>query len=128
MAGRRKPGQGYPVTPDGRYFVVRGRLWRRSNPALPEEERSALVRALMDARRDIARAQRGGDPDAVQDARRRVQAAKEGWASAGPCGGPTARLITTGTWRATHPTATGTRRSLQRRMPRKPAGLTRSVL
>jgi hypothetical protein len=66
------------VTPDGRYFVVRGRLWRRSNPALPEEERSALVRALMDARRDIARARRGGDPDAVQDARRRVQAAKEG--------------------------------------------------
>ncbi len=78
MADRRKPGQGYPVTPDGRYFVVRGMLWRRSNPALPEEERSAFVRVLMDARRDIARARRDGDPDAVQDARRRVQAAKEG--------------------------------------------------
>ena len=25
----------YPVTPDGRYFVVRGRLWRCANPALP---------------------------------------------------------------------------------------------
>ena len=24
----------YPTTPDGRYFVVRGRLWRASNPAL----------------------------------------------------------------------------------------------
>jgi len=22
----------HPVTPDGRYFVVRGRLWRMSNP------------------------------------------------------------------------------------------------
>ncbi len=77
MADWRKPGQGYPVTPDGRYFVVRGRLWRRSNPALPEEERSAFVRVLIDARRDIARARREGDPDAVQEARRRIQAAKE---------------------------------------------------
>ena len=24
----------HPVTPDGRYFVVEGRLWRTSNPAL----------------------------------------------------------------------------------------------
>ena len=24
----------YPVTPDGRYFMVRGRLWRMSDPAL----------------------------------------------------------------------------------------------
>ena len=34
----------YPTTPDGRYFVVRGRLWRRSNPHLPDAERSALRR------------------------------------------------------------------------------------
>jgi hypothetical protein len=27
----------YPDTPDGRYFVVRWRLWRRSNPGLAEE-------------------------------------------------------------------------------------------
>jgi hypothetical protein len=26
-------------TPDGRYLVVRGRLWRTSNPALPPERR-----------------------------------------------------------------------------------------
>jgi hypothetical protein len=30
----------YPVTPDDRYFVVRGRLWRMANPELPEEERT----------------------------------------------------------------------------------------
>lgn len=31
---RSTSGEVYPVTPDGRYFVVRGRLWRRSNPGL----------------------------------------------------------------------------------------------
>lgn len=41
----------HPHTPDGRYFVVRGRLWRLSNPALDEERRTELVRELMDARR-----------------------------------------------------------------------------
>lgn len=44
---------GHPTTPDGRYFVVRGRLWRKTNPGLPEDERQALVRALMDARRAL---------------------------------------------------------------------------
>ncbi len=28
-----------PITPDGRYIVVRGRLWRKSNPHLAEEVR-----------------------------------------------------------------------------------------
>ena len=32
-----------PVTPDGRYIVVRGRLWRRTNPNLPPEERQRLA-------------------------------------------------------------------------------------
>src|SRR5689334_920373 len=41
----------YPVTPDGRYFVVRGRLWRTSNPALAPDRREDLVRELMNARR-----------------------------------------------------------------------------
>ena len=40
----------YPVTPDGRYFVVRGRLWRCSNPALPAATRERLVKELMQAR------------------------------------------------------------------------------
>ena len=40
-------------TPDGRYIVVRGRLWRATNPSLTEAERSRWVHALQDARRRI---------------------------------------------------------------------------
>jgi hypothetical protein len=46
----------YPVTPDGRYFIVRGRLWRMSNPDLDQEQRDTLVRELMKARRSRDRA------------------------------------------------------------------------
>ena len=45
----------HPVTPDGRYLVVMGRLWRRSNPALDPAHAQALVNELMDARRQLAR-------------------------------------------------------------------------
>src|SRR6185437_6137978 len=31
-------GLKHPVTPDGRYFVVRGRLWRLANPDLSSED------------------------------------------------------------------------------------------
>lgn len=50
-ASQRHVGAEYPVTPDGRYFVVRGRLWRMSDPSLDEAQREPLVRALMQARR-----------------------------------------------------------------------------
>jgi hypothetical protein len=43
-------GLKHPVTPDGRYFVVRGRLWRLANPDLSSEARCALVSELMAAR------------------------------------------------------------------------------
>lgn len=43
-------------TPDGRYIVVRGRLWRASNPLLQEDERRRLVDALMEARRAVKEA------------------------------------------------------------------------
>ena len=42
-----------PTTPDGRYFVVRGRLWRATHPALPEAVRGPLVQQLMHARRAV---------------------------------------------------------------------------
>ena len=45
------PAGGHPVTPDGRYFVVRGRLWRLSDPSLEPARREQLVRDLMAARR-----------------------------------------------------------------------------
>ena len=44
-----------PHTPDGRYFVVRGRLWRLSNPGLDPERRELLVRELMAALTSVSR-------------------------------------------------------------------------
>ena len=73
-----------PVTPDGRYIVVRGRLWRCSDPTLRQFERQALVDALMRARRDVRDAGRGGDADALRNARARVDAAKQGLGERGP--------------------------------------------
>lgn len=73
-----------PVTPDGRYFVHRGLLWRCSNPALPEPERERLVRELMDARRAVGTARRATDADAERAARARVHAAKVALGERGP--------------------------------------------
>lgn len=67
-------------TPDGRYIVVRGRLWRSSNPALTEGERQRLVELLMDARRRV----RSEDPEAKAAARRDVDRAKIGLGERGP--------------------------------------------
>lgn len=71
----------YPLTPDGRYFVVRGRLWRKSNPALPEGERKRHVDALMHARRMLR-----GDvaPEIRTAARLLVDAAKTALGERGP--------------------------------------------
>jgi hypothetical protein len=65
-----------PVTPDGRYFVVRGRLWRCANPSLSSEEREGLVRELMKARREKGVAMRAGDADAKETARAAIDEAK----------------------------------------------------
>lgn len=74
----------YPVTPDGRYFVVRGRLWRCSDPSLPAAERRRLVADLMAARRAVAAAWRGGDAGAIATARAAVDVAKRGLGERGP--------------------------------------------
>ncbi|MET0745181.1 MAG: hypothetical protein ABWY78_17550 [Microvirga sp.] len=81
--GRREP-EPPPTTPDGRYIVVRGRLWRRSNPGLPPEERERLVHRLMEARRAVAVAGKAADPQALAAARRRVDEAKRGLGERGP--------------------------------------------
>jgi hypothetical protein len=73
-ASRQRPN--YPVTPDGRYFVVRGRLWRMTNPHLSEDKRSALVTELMSARRLVGSARRAHDPGAEDAARENVDKAK----------------------------------------------------
>jgi hypothetical protein len=73
-----------PVTPDGRYLVVRGRLWRRSDPGLTDEERQALVERLMQARRAVGQALKAGDDTAVTAARADVDAAKVALGERGP--------------------------------------------
>ncbi|MGY4505852.1 hypothetical protein ACVWYH_009809 [Bradyrhizobium sp. GM24.11] len=53
-----------PVTPDGRYFVVRGRLWRMANPGLDYVKRADFVGQLMAARRAVRDAKKAADPEA----------------------------------------------------------------
>lgn len=72
----------YPSTPDGRYFVVRGRLWRASRPDLTAERRQGLVNALMSARSAVRTALRSGE--GLADARRRVNEAKVALGERGP--------------------------------------------
>src|SRR3954453_1863075 len=66
----------HPVTPDGRYFVVRGRLWRMTDPSLAPGERHRLERMLMRARSALGRARRAGDEAGRLEARRAIDEAK----------------------------------------------------
>jgi hypothetical protein len=70
-------------TPDGRYLIVRGRLWRATNPHLRQADRDHLVRELMAARSAVGRARRAGDRDALAAAGR-VDAAKVALGERGP--------------------------------------------
>ncbi|AKT41377.1 uncharacterized protein CMC5_055770 [Chondromyces crocatus] len=72
------------MTPDGRYLVVRGRLWRCANPSLDPETRRALVESLMRARREVGQALRAGDAADLSRARARVHAAKVALGERGP--------------------------------------------
>jgi hypothetical protein len=72
------------VTPDGRYIVVRGRLWRRTDPSLTDDRRAELVHELMEARRAKKTALGDDDPAAVARARERVDAAKTSLGERGP--------------------------------------------
>jgi hypothetical protein len=74
----------YPATPDGRYFVVKGRLWRTSNPALAPEARQNLVERLMQARRQVGVAKRSGDALAERSARTSVDELKRALGERGP--------------------------------------------
>lgn len=67
-----------PVTPDGRYFVVRGRLWRCADPSLSEAARQHLVDELMAARRAVGQALKAADVAALRQARAAVDVAKRG--------------------------------------------------
>jgi len=74
----------YPSTPDGRYFVVKGRLWRTSNPDLAPDVRQELVDQLMTARRQVGLALTAGDKEAERLARAAVDEAKQALGERGP--------------------------------------------
>ena len=63
----------YTPTPDRRYFVLRGRLWRLSNPFLDPKDHERIVQQLMRARREVHDAANPRDRIA---ARVKVDAAK----------------------------------------------------
>ena len=74
----------HPVTPDCHYFVVRGRLWRLSNPKLEPAARETLVKELMHARRAVGMAKRAGDEGAEDAAHEAVDRAKHALGERGP--------------------------------------------
>jgi hypothetical protein len=72
------------VTPDRRYLIVRGRLWRAADPSLPPRERERLTSELMAARQTVADAMRRADEAALKKARRAVHQAKVALGERGP--------------------------------------------
>ena len=74
----------HPVTPDGRYFVVKGKLWRLSNPDIGLRDKARLVKALMDARRAVKDAKKAGDREAELDAHKQGDEAKRSLGERGP--------------------------------------------
>ena len=77
-------GLKHPVTPDGRYFVVRGRLWRLADPAIDPARKAALVHDLVAARRAIKDAKCVGDSGS--DVKNEMRRYKKGTAKSGPGG------------------------------------------
>ena len=74
----------HPTTPDGRYFVIAGRLWRTSNPELAPQERQELVDRLMKARRQVGAALKSRDKEAERNARAAVDEIKRALGERGP--------------------------------------------
>jgi hypothetical protein len=72
------------VTPDGRYFVVRGRLRRMANPDLDETGRVDLVGRLMAARPSARDAKKRADREAEAAAHGAVDEVKRALRERGP--------------------------------------------
>ena len=70
--------------PDDHFFVVDGRRWRRTDPALPEELAAALRSHLGRGRNAVRTAKRAGDDEALAAARHRNGVAKDGLGERGP--------------------------------------------
>ena len=72
------------TTPDGRYLVIQGRLWRAPNPSLPAEAKVRYMRELLNGRRALKSAKTSGDEDAIAAARKLVARAQVGLGERGP--------------------------------------------
>ncbi|WFR66875.1 biopolymer transporter Tol [Curtobacterium flaccumfaciens] len=70
--------------PDEHFFVVNGRRWRRTDPALPEDVAAALRSHLGRGRNAVKQAKRTGDEEALDAARHRNGLAKHGLGERGP--------------------------------------------
>jgi hypothetical protein len=68
-------------TPDGRYLIVRDRLWRCADPTIPWDARQAFVKELMKARRAVSIAK---SSDELKRARAAVDGAKHKLGERGP--------------------------------------------
>ena len=66
------------TTPDGRYLVIQGRLWRAPNPSLPAQAKVKYMRDLLNGRRALKAAKLSGDEEAIAAARKLVAQAQVG--------------------------------------------------
>ncbi|CAN5502332.1 hypothetical protein BH10PLA1_BH10PLA1_15910 [soil metagenome] len=73
-----KPTHRYLSTPDGRYFIARGKLLRCSNPNLSPADREKYSELLVLARKEEKSAKMWGPAEAVHNANRKVDDAKKG--------------------------------------------------
>ncbi|MEH6952624.1 hypothetical protein V4R08_15090 [Nitrobacter sp. NHB1] len=99
------------MTPDGRYFVVRGRLWRMANPSLDETKRGDLVRRLMAARRAVHDAKMNTDLKTEAAAHHAVDEVKRALGERRPVWWTDGSPTSIGTWPKTRHTPNGTRKS-----------------
>lgn len=111
------------MTPDGRYIVVRGRLWRAINPGLASEVRAQLVQDLMTARRDVRSARRKPTVPPSLTLASGWRPRRSAWVSGARYGGKTARPSLTGEWPGRRPMRNG----LGRSSPREQRRLRRQV-
>jgi hypothetical protein len=66
------------TTPDGRYIIVQGRLWRAANPTLSAARKVRYMRELLNGRRELRTAKVTGEEAAITAARQRVALAQVG--------------------------------------------------
>jgi len=67
-----------------RWLVIKGRRWRRTDPALPSELEAALKSHLGRGRSGVGAGKKSGDEERVTASRHRVGLAKTGLGERGP--------------------------------------------